>query len=143
MAIPDPGATRTELNGHTITIEPDQTLHVILRGDLRLEETKFIQAQLYALGDRYGGVACLFDISRMAGFDHATRQAWVRVSRPLPVAIGCFYGGSFTIRTLISTVYKAGRLLLPDFFQFTIEFPPTEAEGRALIAAYRAKAAKK
>lgn len=132
--------SQTEINGHSVIVEPDRILHFIIRGDLRLEESKFVQSRLYELSDRYGRIAFLIDVTKMAGFDAATRQAWVHVPKPFSLDVACLYGGSFTIRTLIKTVYRAAVLLHPSFFQFALELPRTEEEARAIIAAYRAKA---
>lgn len=131
--------SRTDINGHTIIVEPARILHFIIRGDLRLEETKFVQSLIFELGDQYGRFSFLVDVTNMAGFDSATRQAWVHVPKQFPFDVASLYGGSFATRTLIKTVYRAALLLHPSFFQFALELPKTEEEARAIIAAYRAK----
>lgn len=131
--------SRTEINGHTIIVEPDRILHFIIRGDLRLKETKFVQSLIFELGDQYGRISLLVDVTKMAGFDSTTRQAWVHVPKQFPFDVASLYGGSFATRTLIKTVYRAAVLLHPSFFTFALELPKTEEEARAIIAAYRAR----
>jgi hypothetical protein len=132
------GFTRFDIERHTVITEPDRMFHFIVRGDLNVVETKRVQRILFDFGNRCGQAAFLVNISEMTGLDNATRQAWVHVDEPLPIEFACLYGGSFAIRTLATTVYRAGKVLKPSFFQFSLELPKDEASARAAIAAHRA-----
>lgn len=129
---------RFEVGDHTIIYEPDRVFHFFLRGHLRLSDTIEIQRLVFDYGDRYGSFAFLVDVTKMAGLDPAARKLWAGPSRSYPFEVAYLYGSSFATRTLILSVYRAGKLLLPHFFTWAIKMPPDEESARQEIAKDRA-----
>lgn len=129
---------RFEVGDHTIIFEPNRIFHFFLRGKLSGPDTQEVQRLVFEFADAYGPFAFLVDVSTMTGLDPAARRLWAQPSREYSFEAAYLYGSSFTIRTLILSVYRAGKLLLPHFFQWDVMMPPNEAAARELIAKARA-----
>lgn len=125
---------RFDFGKHSVIYEKDRIFHFLLRGNLSRGDTQEVQRLIFEYADRYGSFAFLVDVSTMSGLDPAARQLWARPVRSYPFDAAYLYGSSFAIRTLILSVYRAGKLLLPHFFQWQIVMPPDEATARKVIA---------
>lgn len=133
---------RFEVGDHTIIYEPDRVFHFFLRGRLNGPDTREIQRLIFEFAEQVGTFAFLVDVSTMTGLDPAARHLWARPTRDYHFETAYLYGANFAIRTLILSVYRAGKLLFPQFFQWNIVMPPNEAAARALIAKNRASITK-
>jgi len=131
---------RFEVGKHTVIYEPERIFHLTLVGLFNGPDSEIVQRHIFEYADRYGEFSFLVDVSRLNGLDPASRRLWATPSRKHPFEAAYLYGSSFATRTLILSVYRAGKLLLPHFFKWAVKMSPNEESARQEIAKDRAAA---
>jgi len=118
--------------------EPPDVLFVALRGAASAADAATLGAIYDAVDERAGHFYVVFEAAELAFVDPGARAAWVRRDKPYPIRHVLAYGASFSVRTLVFTVYRAGRLISPASFPFPFEWVASEEEARARVATLRA-----
>lgn len=109
-------------------------LRLEMHGDWDLPAVEDYMRVLFAITDRTGPVVLLADLSDLQSVPHDARKRLTRFERPYPFRACVLYGASFTMGTLMTMAFKAGRALAPSRFTFPFQVCRTEAEARAWIA---------
>jgi len=131
-----PGYTsRVEIGSHVFTAEPNDVLHLHVRGWITQQDAPSIKKFLLDYGKEHPGYSIITVVNDMAGVERGARREFVESSNPY--LFGCCYivGASFAIRTLILGIYRARKVLRPNAVLWTLEMVATEQEARRLIAA--------
>jgi hypothetical protein len=129
----DSPTLRWELGRHVIRWEPPDLLFVSLRGPASVADAAQVQAIYDAVHERAGNFYVVFDTSRLEFMEAGARAAWIRRDKPYPIRHVVAFGASFALRTLIITVYRAGRLVAPASFPFPFEWAENEEKARLRI----------
>jgi len=133
----DPDGYRV-VGSHRIRPEPPDTLHARLVGDLSASD---VLGLLDALDEIPVGppVFLLRDARRGGAPSQEAREIIIKDPRIARLAAVINYGASFHTRVVLTMISKAMRFVRPT--APTFHFVASEAEGRALIAEKRARAA--
>ncbi len=110
---------------------PDLVL-VAFRGPSTAADAERIKTIYIEISERAGPFDVIFDVSDLA-LEPGARAAWTHGDKPYPLRHVVVFGANFAARTMVMTVYRAGRLIAPARFPFQIEFAATEEEARARI----------
>ncbi|WP_272418768.1 hypothetical protein [Polyangium jinanense] len=119
---------------HVVRLERPDLVSVAFRGATSAAEAEKIRDVYIAIGEQVGRFDVLFDASDLVFLEAGARAAWTRGGKVYPLRHVVCFGANFPTRTVIMTVYRAGRLLAPSIFDFHIEFVPTEQEARNRLA---------
>ncbi|MDI3282252.1 hypothetical protein [Polyangium sp. 15x6] len=125
---------------HVVRLERPDLVSVAFRGATSAAEAEQIRDVYIAIGKQVGKFDILFDASDLVFLEAGARAAWTRGGKVYPLRHVVCFGASFPTRTVIMTVYRAGRLLVPSVFDFHIEFAATEQEARTRLAALGSQA---
>jgi hypothetical protein len=123
------------LGPHSVTIEPPDVIYLRVEGDVQVEHMK---AFMELLAEFPAQVHILRD-GRTSGVTTTAAREYMMKNLPkgkLSVASYISFGTPFHIRTIITLVTKAVRLLRHD--ALVVGFTNTEAEARAWIDRIRA-----
>lgn len=124
---------RIELGQQVILVEADDILCVRVQGLLTGKEARWVQAAMLDYGSVFGPFDFIVDVKDLQGFDAEARKIWVHATVPYEIRAIYAVNASFGAKTLLWSIYRAGRILRPTFFGFTLETFSTEEEARALI----------
>jgi len=127
-----------QIGNHTIRVE-DGVLQIFFAGRMDVDEVKLLQTRIFEAGDRFGLLTCLVDLDKLVDFDAGVRGLLARPARPYPFDAVAYFGGTFAVRTLVTTVNRAGRFIAPKAFAFDGRTFATEAEARRFLETARQK----
>lgn len=120
------------LGPHTIEIEPNRLMLLTFHGDCTLEQAKELFQALHAHGES-GTFDVILDVAELGNINAGARAVWVRINRPYPFRHFLVYAPRFAQRMLVSTMYRAGKTLVPQHFQWDLHFASSIEEGRKLL----------
>ena len=111
-----------------------------LVGSIGLADSTPIHDRLAQILADHGGRAFLLaDITRLAGLQPDVRRQMATWNREHRLSATAVFGGSFTVRTIVTLVLKAIRFRDRDAME--VYFAKEEHEARRWLAARRAKQA--
>ena len=117
--------------------EPD-TLFSFGVGETDGESMRAFNKHCEALAARHGKLYLITDMTRSTGMTPEARKLSTEYSSGNPFNGMVFFGASFTMRTIVNMMVRAGQLLGRN--DGAMQFVQNEAEARAWIADLRAKA---
>lgn len=124
---------------HTIRYFPPNQVEVALTGVMDADHVKAVN-QVYDEIDRvHGHFFLLVDTRAVQGLTPEARAAFSGTPRRYPFRHIAVVVESRTLRTLISMVFRASRLLAPDRFNYPVDLVATIDEAHACIEHARAK----
>ena len=126
----------SQIGPHTVAIDADGNMTFALHGDSTIEQAREILKAIFDHGDKQGRYHLLLDVSALGDINAGARAVWANVDRPYPFKRTIVYAPKFSKRILITTIYRAGRLLVPSFFPWEIHFAATQEEVRKLKERY-------
>lgn len=124
---------RIEFGNQVIVAEADDILCVRVQGLLTGKEARWVQAIMLEYGSVFGSFDFIVDVKHLQGFDTEARHIWVHATVPYEIRAMYAINASFAAKTLLWSIYRAGRILRPAFFGFTLETFATEKEARTVI----------
>lgn len=125
---------------HQFRFTPPNRVSFIFRDTFDEDHAAAYIHFVHAQADRCGGV--LEGIVDVRGLSRVTAGARSRVTKAhkaYPYRHIALVGASFSMRTVIDMVIKAGRVIAPSTFTFSYAFVSTLAEGEAWLEAMRGK----
>jgi hypothetical protein len=128
-----------EVGRSTLHLEQSDLLHAHFRGHVRVAEVEEMKQILHTLGERIGHFDVLMSVVELETPMAGAHRAWVKTSKPYLFRHVAVYG-SLTMRMTAFAVCRAGAIIAPSFFNWTLESFPTEAEARARLDVKRAQA---
>jgi hypothetical protein len=120
---------------HKARVEGD-IVYSVWDGPTSLAEVQAHHAVVERVLAERGQVYSLVDVRSSQSPSPEVRQWLAEQSKGYKVAAFALFGASFTMRTLATLMWRAGRILTRD--ETEIGFFETEAEARAFLAAARA-----
>lgn len=126
------------IGNHVVVVE-DGICQVVFSGRVDTQQAVEFQRVVLEAGDRFGLLGCIVDLGGLSDFDTGARAQFIRVERPYPFFSVSYYGGSFAARMLVTTLMRAGKLLVPWAFTFSVHVVPTEEEARQLVRSLQTK----
>ncbi|HRI69972.1 MAG TPA: hypothetical protein PK156_37340 [Polyangium sp.] len=116
------------LEPHTATTMDGNVLIFVVHGNIRAEHAQPFIDMIDAHAEIHGRFPFVAYVQEMSGMDSGARRSFVHVDRPYPFAPCFIVGASFTIRTVILGVHRAGRVLFPRFFDWSMVMVQNDAE---------------
>lgn len=127
-----------EIGRQLVSVELDDVLCFRVRGMLTEEEARGLQATMFDYGRLFGPFDFIVDAKDLSGFNAGARQVWVHTKEPYRIRAMYSIGTTFTTRTLLMSIHRAGRVLMPENFKFSLEVYNSETDARNMIAKRRA-----
>jgi hypothetical protein len=137
MKTPGSPPEKWEVGRCMLYMEQSDLLHMHHRGRVSIAEVEGMKEILHMLGERLGRFDVLMSLVELEPPMAGAHRAWVDTSKPYLFRHAVVYG-PLTMRMTALTVHRAGTILAPSFFEWTLECFPTEAEARARLDAKRA-----
>jgi len=120
--------------------EPDEYC-VTMNGPLSLDEAEQLVEMAHMLGREHGLLRMMVDVSGFESSGQRIRQVFIKGNgTPYPLRAVAIYGASFPVRIAMTMVLTAGAHILPENFQYPVEFVATEAQARVWLDKYRSDA---
>lgn len=119
---------------HEYRFQPPDRVDIILHGVMDAQDVDVQYALVWQWREKCGQQMRL--ICHLGDFGGATsdaRTAIVRSDRGYPYFGVAFLGGSFVMRTIASTLIRAGRSLSPQHFTYPVFFGKTLEECEAWL----------
>jgi len=120
-----------------VNVELDDILCFRVQGTLTEEEALGLQAAMCDYGRLFGSYDFIVDVTQLNGFNVGARKVWVQAKEMYRIRTMYTIGTNFSSRTLLMSIHRAGRVLQPDHFKFSLEVYQSEAAARAVIARRR------
>ncbi|MDI1477951.1 hypothetical protein [Polyangium sp. y55x31] len=132
----DPFDTPTptwEVGRNEVRWEPPDLVRITFRGVTTTADSLRMTEIYDAIDERAGHFYVLVDGREVEALEPGARAAWLDRDKPYPIRHLVSFGATFSMRALVMTIYRAGRILAPSRFTFPLEFKATEQEARARI----------
>jgi len=119
----DPKADEMVVGVHEFRFVPPRRAIFVMRQVLEEEHViaymEFIDAHV---SRNNGPLDALFDVSALTGVTPSARAKLVTGKRDLPYARVAIVGASFSIRTIVNMLLRAGKIVSPKKFSFAFKF---------------------
>lgn len=127
--------TNTVLIGrHEHRFQPPNRVYMVLHGTIDVKEIEAQNSFMRTSAERCGRrLRVICDLADFEGMTARARKSVVGMDREYPYIGNAFVGGSFFVRTVASTVIRAGQTLAPRHFKFPIYFGKTLEECEAWL----------
>ena len=126
---------RVLVGPHELRFRPPDRLYMTMRGIIDASHIEAQNMHLRAYAKRYGRpLRAICDMAQVQEIPAEARKVAVQMNHEYPYAGLAIVGASFAIRTIASTLVRAGQILAPHHFKFPIFFAKTPAEAEAWLA---------
>jgi hypothetical protein len=124
---------RIEIGTHTFTAEHRNVQRLVVRGHVSPPEASRMRSAMFEYGDLYRADDIVVDVTAMSGMDSGSREEFVHIDRSYPFQRCYIVGAPFALRTVILGLHRAGRIIRPEFFRWSMIPVATDADARRLI----------
>ncbi len=120
---------------HHVHFVPPDRVEVRLRGIMTAEHVKTVNRIYEEIRCDHGPFFILVDTQGVQGFTAEARATFSKTPRKYPFRHMAIVVASTRLRTVISMVFRACRLLAPKLFDFPVEFFSSRREASARLDA--------
>ncbi|MDI3282251.1 hypothetical protein [Polyangium sp. 15x6] len=122
-----------EVSRNEIRLERPDLVFIAFRGSTTTADTVRMKEIYDTIGEKVGRFYAIVDATQIESLEPGARAVWLERDKPYPIRHIVAYGGSFSIRMVVMTMYRAARILSPSRVPFPMEFATGEQEARARI----------
>jgi hypothetical protein len=119
---------------HEFRLQSSNRVYIVLHGILDARDVTALNALLRKWSAQRGqGLGLIAYLNDFEGLTAEARRLAVQMNRER-MYVGCaFVGGSFMMRTIMTTLIRAGRHLAPERFKFPVFFGKTAQKCEAWL----------
>lgn len=129
-----------KIGAHEFNFVPPDQLQFVMRGKFRdVDAVKYLEFINAHTPEEKGLVYGAYDLTHMTQMDDAARKRVISVKQPYAFGGLAIIGASFPIRTLSNMLFRAGKIIAPQYFNYPYKFVASMGDANSWFDELRSK----